>query len=114
MTNRPPSEAMESAARKLAALPALKEMADELNFFPVNLLIQLCEVHAERNGPVPDHALTLLPYLGQTALRALTDGGYIELVEDVSYAVHAFVPTEAGRALVASLVPPTPRARKKR
>ncbi len=114
MTNQPPTEALESAAEMLAALPALKELADELRFYPVRLLTQLCEVHAKRNGPVPDHALTLLPYLGETALRALAEGGFVELIDDVSYAIHAYVPTEAGQALVASLNPPAKRSPKKR
>ena len=105
---------MESAALKLATLPALRELADELHFYPVRLLTQLCDVHNKRNGPVPDHALTLLPYLGETALRALAEGGYIELIDDVSYAIHAYVPTESGQALVASLNPPGKRAPKKR
>ena len=113
MTNGPPSKALKLAADKLAALPALKELADELNFYPVRLLMQLVDVHAQRNGPVPDHALTLLPYLGETAMRALVEGGYVELLDDVSYAIHAYAPSEAGLALVASLAPPAKRAPKK-
>ena len=106
MTNESLTEAWESAAEKIAALPALKELADELKFYPVRLLSQLCDVYIQRKGPVPDHALTLLPYLGETALRALTEGGFVELRDDVSYAIHAYVPTEVGQALVASLAPP--------
>ncbi len=103
MNNQPTSKALESAAEKLAVLPALRELADELKFYPVRLLTQLCDIHAKRNGPVPDHALTLLPYLGETAIRSLVEGGYVERVDDVSYAIHAYLPTETGLALVESL-----------
>lgn len=114
MTNQPPSKALESAAEKIAALPALKELGDELKFYPVRLLTQLCAIHIQRQGPVPDHALTVLPYLGETALRALVEGGYIDLIDDVSYAIHAYEPTEAGKALVASLDSPAKPTPKKR
>ena len=113
MPNQPPSKALQSAAEKLAKLPALRELADELKFYPVRLLNQLCDVHAKRNGPVPDHALTLLPYLGETSIRALVEGGYVELVDDVSYAIHAYQPTEAGLGLVASIALPPRRSPKK-
>lgn len=114
MTNLPPTDALESAAEKLAALPALKELADELKFYPVRLLSQLCDIHIRRDGPVPDHVLTLLPYLGETALRALLEGGYVELVNDYSYAIRAYLPTQAGQTLVASLRPVKKRAPKHR
>ena len=112
MTNQRPTKAFEAAAEKIAALPALKELGDELKFYPVRLLSQLCDVHVQRNGPVPDHALTMLPYLGETALRALVEGGYIDLLNDVSYAIRAYVPTEEGLALVATLDPPPSALRK--
>lgn len=114
MTNQHPSKALESAAEKLAVLPPLKELADELKYYPVRLLSQLCEVHTKRGGPVPDHALTLLPYLGETALRALAEGGFVDQVDEVSYAIHAYVPTEAGKALVAGLDPSVKPTSKRR
>lgn len=114
MTDQPRSEAVESAAELLAALPPLRQMAEELRSYPVSLLTELCDLYVERGGPVPDHVLTLLPYLGETALRALAEGGFLEILDDVSYAIRAYSPTESGRKLVATVRPPTKRARKKR
>jgi hypothetical protein len=114
VTNQQATKAFEAVAGKIAALPALKELGDELKSYPVRLLSQLCDIHVQRNGPVPDHALTMLPYLGETALRALVEGGYIDLIDDVSYAIHAYAPTESGLALVATLDPSAKRAPKKR
>ena len=114
MMSQPRSEAVKAAAKQLAALPPLRQMADELRFYPVSLLAELCDLHAERGGPVPDHVLTLLPYLGETALRALVEGGFLEMLDDVSYAIRAYSPTESGRKLAASVRPPAKQARKKR
>jgi hypothetical protein len=47
--------------------------------------------------------LTFVPYLGETAIRALVEGGYVERLDDVPYAILAYMPTERGRALAASL-----------
>ena len=114
MNNFPPPDALELAAEELATLPALKELADELKFYPVRLLSQLCDIHVQRNGPVPDHVLTLLPYLGETALRALVEGGYVKLLNDYSYAIRAYIPTPTGQSLVASFRPSQKRVRKRR
>ena len=104
MTNQPTNHAWERAADQLADLLPLKELATEVKLYPVRLLTQLVEQADRRKGPVPDHVLTLLPYLGETALRALVDGGYVSKRGDVSYAIAAYEPTEKGRALAASLI----------
>lgn len=103
MTNQPLNGQWERASQELAELLPLKELATELKVYPVRLLAQLVEQAERRQGPVPDHVLTLLPYLGETALRALADGGYINKLNDVSYAIAAYEPTDKGRALAASL-----------
>ena len=103
MTNQPLNEAWQKASAELAELPPLKELATEVQTYPVRLLSQLVEISDQRQGPVPDHVLTLLPYLGETALRALADGGYVKKLDDVSYAIAAYEPTDKGRAIVAGL-----------
>jgi hypothetical protein len=103
MTQESNSKAREAAAGELAKLPPLHAIAEELRHYPVRLLEQLCEQAERRQGPVPDHTLTLLPYLGETAIRALVDGGYVERLDNVPYAIIAYVPTDAGRAIAASL-----------
>jgi hypothetical protein len=103
MTNQPLNGAWEQASLELAELLPLKELATELKVYPVRLLAQLVEQSDRRQGPVPDHTLTLLPYLGETALRALVDGGYISKVDDVSYAIAAYEPTDKGRSLASGL-----------
>ena len=97
---------MDAAADELAQLQPLTELANELRIYPVRLVAQLCEQSDQRKGPVPDHVLTLLPYLGETALRALAEGGYINKLTDVSYAIAAYEPTDKGRALAANLKQP--------
>jgi hypothetical protein len=106
MNKQPPNAARKAAAAELAQLAPLRELAAELDDYPVRLLAQLCELAETRQGPVPDHAITLLPYLGETALRALVEGGYAERVDDVSYAINAYLPTAKGKALAASLTAP--------
>jgi hypothetical protein len=106
--NKPtPTKAWAAAAAELAAWAPLRELAAELRDYPVRLIVQLCHLAEMRKGPVPDHAITLLPYLGETALRALVNGGYAERIGEASYAINAYVPTEKGKALAASLTPPT-------
>lgn len=109
-------ESFEAVADELATLAPLRELALELRTYPVHLLVLLCEQHEQRGGPVPDHALKLAPYLGETALRALIRGAYIERVEDVSFAINAYNPTETGRALAAraSTAAQAPRGRMRR
>jgi hypothetical protein len=103
MNKNIPNAARKAAAAELAKLAPLQELADELQDYPVRLITQLCELAVKRQGPVPDHAITLLPYLGETALRALVDGGYAERIDDVSYAINAYLPTDKGKALAATL-----------
>ena len=106
MDKQPISAARKAAATELAKLLPLRELAAELNDYPVRLIVQLCDLAEKRQGPVPDHAITLLPYLGETALRAIVKGGYAERVDDVSYAINAYLPTDKGKALAASLSSP--------
>jgi hypothetical protein len=103
MTQKSDNNAREAAADELAKLPPLHAMAEELRLYPVRLLEQVCEQADRRQGPVPDHTLTFLPYLGETAIRSLVDGGYVERLDNVPYAIIAYMPTDAGRALAASL-----------
>ena len=113
MSERLSNEAWVAAADELSSLSSLRALADELRAYPVTLLAQLCELAEKRQGPVPDHTVTLLPYLGETALRALVDGGYVERLDDVSYAIHAYLPTDKGKVLAASLRE-QPKARTKK
>ena len=103
MTEELRDSVRESVADELAKLQPLQALADELRLYPVRLLEQVCELADRRQGPVPDHTLTFLPYLGETAIRALVDGGYVQRLDDVPYAILAYLPTERGRALAASL-----------
>jgi hypothetical protein len=103
MTQESNNIALDAAANELATLPPLHAMAEELRLYPVRLLEQVCEQAERRQGPVPDHTLTFLPYLGETTIRALVDGGYVERLDNVPYAIIAYLPTEAGRAIVAGL-----------
>jgi hypothetical protein len=97
------NQARAAAADELAELAPLRALADELRDYPIRLLVQVCNQADARKGPVPDHALTFLPYLGETAVRALVEGGYIERLDDVPYTILAYMPTELGRAMAASL-----------
>ena len=113
MTASPQDQAFEEAADELATLGPLRELARELHIYPVKLLVLVCGQHDLRGGPVPDHALKLLPYLGETALKALADGGYLARQEDVPYAISAYVPTAAGRALAARVTAHKRRPRRR-
>ena len=93
--------ARDGVAEELAVLGPLRELSDEVRTYPVRLLTLVCEEFDRRQSPVPDHALKLLPYLGETALRALVGGGYVERVDDVSYAISAYAPTDLGRSAAA-------------
>lgn len=103
MTQPPQNIGREAAADELAKLAPLAALSDELRDYPVRLLIQVCEQADLRKGPVPDHTLTFVPYLGETAIRALVEGGYVERLDDVPYTILAYIPTERGRTLAASL-----------
>jgi hypothetical protein len=108
---------VDAVAKELAVLGPLRELSDEVLTYPVRLLTLVCEEFDRRQSAVPDHALKLLPYLGETALRALVAGGYVERVDDVSYAISAYAPTELGRATAARAsaapLPPKRTSRKR-
>ena len=86
----------------LAATGPLRNLSDEVRSYPLRLLRLVAEQYAARNAPVSDHLLRLPPYLGETALRGLLEGGFIKRVT-ASYAVYAYAPTPEGLALLASL-----------
>ena len=100
MTTGDLSQAAEQVADELATLGPLSELARELRVYPVRLLTLICTEYDRRGGAVPDHALRLLPYLGETALRALVAGGYVARADETLYAIQAYVPTDAGREAV--------------
>ena len=95
-------ERVRAAEDVLAATGPLRNLADEVRSYPLRLLRLVAEQHAARNAPVSDHLLRLPPYLGETALRGLLDGGFVERVT-AAYAVYAYAPTQEGLALLASL-----------
>ena len=81
---------------------------------PLRLLQLVYEQHKERGGPVPDHVLKLPPYLGETSLRALVEGGFLERSDDPQYAIHTYAPTDVALALIEHVdgaVPTPPRPR---
>ncbi|MCY4582451.1 MAG: hypothetical protein OXE50_06595 [Chloroflexi bacterium] len=104
-----------AAEEALAATGPLRNLSDEVRSYPLRLLRLVAEQHAARHVPVSDHLLRLPPYLGETALRGLVEGGFVERVT-ASYAVYAYAPTPTGLALLASLEAgqPAPKARKPR
>lgn len=109
MTNKAaPEQRNPEAERALGDLRPLRELTDEVRTYPVKLLRLICDQYAARGAPVPDHALRLSPYLGETSLRALIEGGYVRRDDAAHIAVHAYVPTESGTALMGG------RARAKR
>ena len=88
------------AEQQIAALGPLHDLAQEVRAYPLRLLRLIYKLHHERGAPVADHLLQLPPYLGDTALRGLVEGGYVSRREGTRYAIHAYEPTEAGSALV--------------
>lgn len=107
-------EQTRAAEEALAATAPLRNLADEVRSYPLRLLRLVAEQHAVRNAPVPDHALRLPPYLGETALRGLLEGGFIERADGARGAIHAYAPTEAGLALLAPPQEAAPPAKKPR
>ena len=97
------SERERAAEDALAATAPLRSLTDEVRSYPLRLLRLVAEQHAARKAPVPDHALRLPPYLGETALRGLLEGGFIARADGARGAIHAYAPTDAGLALIASL-----------
>ena len=91
-----------AAEEVLAATGPLRNLSDEVRSYPLRLLRLVAEQHAARDAPVSDHLLRLPPYLGETALRGLVEGGFVERVT-AAYAVYAYAPTQEGLALLASL-----------
>lgn len=100
MDSKDHNQALQEAQDLISGLGPIRELADELRTYPVSLLRQVCEEHTNRGAPVPDHILKLPPYLGETALRALIEGGLVERTEDQRFAIHAYQPTEQGRAMI--------------
>ena len=82
--------------------PPMRELQDELRRYPVRLLRQLAAEFRRRQGAVPDHALELAPYVGETALRALVASGLAEQVLS-PYAVRAYKPTQLALDLLQRL-----------
>ena len=113
MTNKTAQQPSSGAETVLSDLPPIRELLVEVRTYPVRLLSRICDQYAERGAPVPDHALRLAPYLGETALRALIDGGYVERQDELHISVHAYVPTASGRALIGGRAPAKRAASKK-
>ena len=109
MTNKPAQQPSQGAETLLSELAPIQELLVEVRTYPERLLRRICDQYAERDAPVPDHALRLAPYLGETALRALIEGGYVERRDELHVSVHAYVPTASGRALLGGRARP-PRA----
>ncbi len=80
-------------------LEPVRELMNEVRRYPVDLLRQMCALHRRTGGPVADHALSLAPYLGEVALRALVAGGLIEHTDPGHHAMYAYLPTKKGLKL---------------
>ena len=113
MTNKTGQQADPGVETLLSELRPIQELMGEIRTYPARLLRLICDRYAERQAPVPDHALHLAPYLGETALRALIEGGYVERNDENHLAVHAYVPTASGRALFGGRAPAKRAAAKK-
>lgn len=98
-----PAGAQAEAEERVMASPAMRGLTDELRTYPVRLLRQIVAEHSRRNGPVPDHVLDIIPYLGETALRALVDAGLASRLDDSPYAIRSYTPTADGLALAARM-----------
>jgi hypothetical protein len=88
---------------RILASDAMRELAGELTAYPVRLLQQLVAEYTRRGAAVPDHVLDIVPYLGDTALRALVDAGLADRIDDSPHAIRAYVPTAEAIELNASL-----------
>ena len=109
------AERIRAAEDVLAETGPLRNLSDEVRSYPLRLLRLVAEQYAARDAPVSDHLLRLPPYLGETALRGLLEGGFVERVA-AAYTVYAYALTPEGLALLASLEdsPDAPKARKPR
>ena len=101
MTDKDEAEAV--AERKLGDIGPLRELGDEVRSYPVKLLRRIRDQERARGGPVPDHLLRLPPYLGDTALRALLQGGYVQRHMDTLDSIYSYTPTESGAALIVAI-----------
>ena len=105
MTSGEGSAQAEIEALVLGA-PPLRELQDELRRYPARLLRQLAAEFHRRQSAVPDHALELVPYLGETALRALVASGLVDQVQS-PHALYAYRPTERALELLQRLADET-------
>jgi hypothetical protein len=94
-------DARDQVLSELAELGPLGGLAKEVREYPLRLLNLVIEINAQRGVPVPDHLLKLSAHLGETALRALEDGGFVEKADGQRYAIRSYVPTVAGKAMAA-------------
>lgn len=92
------------AEERIMATAPMDELLGELRSYPLRLLLQILAEHRRRGIPVPDHSLDIVPYLGDTVLRALVDAGLVTRVDDTAYAIRAYLPTGEGLKLGAQLV----------
>ena len=102
-TKKDTQSAREEAEKRIHATDAVREITEELRLYPVRLLRQIVAEHRRRNAPAPDHVLEIVPYLGETALRALVEAGLTERVDDSAYSMRAYAPTSDGIALDARM-----------
>ncbi len=112
-TGRASQPESSGAETVLSELGPIQELLGEVRTYPASLLRRICDLYATREAPVPDYALHLTPYLGETALRALIEGGYVALDPQTHMAVHAYVPTASGIALLGGRAPAKRAAPKK-
>jgi hypothetical protein len=94
-------DARDQVLSELAELGPLGGLTAEVREYPLRLLNLVIEINAQRGVPVPDHLLKLSVHLGETALRALEEGGFIEKADGQQHAIRSYVPTVAGKALAA-------------
>ena len=93
----------EQVEERILDTGAMRELTGELRAYPVRLMRQMVTEHNRRGGAVPDHVLDIVPYLGDTALRALVDAGLADRIDDSPHAIRAYVPTAEAIALDALL-----------
>ena len=98
-----PSSTRAELEKLLGDLEPVRELMEEVRRYPVELLQQVCALHQRTGGPVADHTLSLAPYLGDVALRALLMGGLIEQMDPGHHAMYAYLPTKKGLKLCQGL-----------
>ena len=97
------TSARQEAEERIHETDAVREILEELRAYPIRLLRQMVAECRRRGTAAPDHVLEIVPYLGETALRALVEAGLAERIDDSPYAVRAYMPTHEGLALDARL-----------